>query len=364
MAPPTRNPPIYLDDNGEPTAPPSAPAPPAAAAPSTGLKPVVTNPANAAGRGVPIEQYIRAWQAQFGVAPDQAGFDTLISHLRNEGYDVKRADHNGEPSKDKLDIGNGNGLDLIGSEGTANASWAYQPYSNNGGGGGAAADIAGLGAGSLLQPFTENFSREPFKPPPDFVAPTGDQVFEDPGFKFRLDQGRQALERSAAAKGTLLTTGTLKDLDSFSQGAASQEYGNVYARRAGEYESQYGKAVDTYARDYNQALGEYGIKKDNFFTNQDRPFNKLSTLAGFGTVPSQNYAGQYGSLMMNGANQQGNYLTGAANANAAGIVGGSNAWTNAFGNLSNLGAQYASIYSNPWSRGPQQQMPWQGVPYR
>lgn len=289
---------------------------------------------------------------------DPAALRDIVTYLRTQGVNaqVDYTDSNGHTGGILV---NNQPYQLIDG---SNRWTALQPWEASGGGGGG--DLGGLGAGSLLQPFTENFSREPFKPPPDFVAPTGDQVFEDPGFKFRLDQGRQALERSAAAKGTLLTTGTLKDLDSFSQGAASQEYGNVYARRAGEYESSYGKAVDTYSRDYNQALGEYGIKQNNFYANQDRPFSKLSTLAGFGSLPPSNYASQYGSLMLNGANQQGSYLTGAANANAAGLVGGANAYTNAFGNLSNLGAQYASIYSNPWNRGPQQSSGWQGVPYR
>jgi hypothetical protein len=69
-------------------------------------------------------------------------------------------------------------------------------------------------------------------PPPDFVAPTYDEAFNDQGFQFALKEGRDALEKSAAAKGTLLTTGTLKDLDTFSQGAASQQYDKVYGRRA------------------------------------------------------------------------------------------------------------------------------------
>src|SRR5262245_16484817 len=46
-----------------------------------------------------------------------------------------------------------------------------------------------------------------------------------PGFQFRLGEGLKALERSAAARGTLLTGGTLKGLEKYAQNFASNEYG-------------------------------------------------------------------------------------------------------------------------------------------
>jgi len=52
----------------------------------------------------------------------------------------------------------------------------------------------------------------------------------DPGFKFRLGEGLQAIERSAAAKGTLLTGGTMKDLVQYGQGFASNEYSKIFDR--------------------------------------------------------------------------------------------------------------------------------------
>ena len=47
-----------------------------------------------------------------------------------------------------------------------------------------------------------------------------------PGYQFALGQGTQAIDRSAAAKGTLLSGGTLKDLTNYAQGAASSNFGN------------------------------------------------------------------------------------------------------------------------------------------
>lgn len=49
-------------------------------------------------------------------------------------------------------------------------------------------------------------------------------------YKFRLDQGNQAIQRSAAAKGMLGSGNTLAELLKYGQGEASQEYGNEIGR--------------------------------------------------------------------------------------------------------------------------------------
>ena len=51
-----------------------------------------------------------------------------------------------------------------------------------------------------------------------------------PGFQFREQQGRQAVERSGAARGLLESGAILKDLTKFGQGLASQEFGNEQQR--------------------------------------------------------------------------------------------------------------------------------------
>lgn len=53
-----------------------------------------------------------------------------------------------------------------------------------------------------------------------------------PGYQFRLDQGNQAIQRSAAARGLLQSGGTVKAIDRYSQGIASDEYNNFYNRLA------------------------------------------------------------------------------------------------------------------------------------
>lgn len=54
-----------------------------------------------------------------------------------------------------------------------------------------------------------------------------------PGYEFAYDQGLQAVDRSAAARGMSQSGAQLKALSQFGQGMANQEYGNYYNRLAG-----------------------------------------------------------------------------------------------------------------------------------
>jgi hypothetical protein len=62
--------------------------------------------------------------------------------------------------------------------------------------------------------------------------PTLAEIQMDPGYEFRRQQGEQALQRSIAAGlgGASRGGGALKSMADYSQGLASQEYGNAYNR--------------------------------------------------------------------------------------------------------------------------------------
>lgn len=65
-------------------------------------------------------------------------------------------------------------------------------------------------------------------------APEGYSGFTaTPGYDFRLNQGMDALEGSAAARGGLLTGNTLEGIQAYGQDMASREYGNYFNRLAG-----------------------------------------------------------------------------------------------------------------------------------
>jgi hypothetical protein len=55
-------------------------------------------------------------------------------------------------------------------------------------------------------------------------------ITSDPSYKWRLGQGTEALENSAAARGGLLSGNTGKALQDYGQNAASQEYSNEFGR--------------------------------------------------------------------------------------------------------------------------------------
>ncbi len=86
--------------------------------------------------------------------------------------------------------------------------------------------------------------------PPEFQRPTLQDAQNEPGFQFRQQQGNDALERSAAARGVLRTGGTLKDIVEYNQLFASQEYGHVFNRALGAYDRSYQAATGAYDRAY------------------------------------------------------------------------------------------------------------------
>ena len=139
---------------------------------------------------------------------------------------------------------------------------------------------------------------------------------EDPGYAFRLKEGQQALERSAAARGGLISGGALKAATRFGQEMGSQEYGNAY----------------------NRALTKYNADVNRESTG----YNRLAAMSGTGQTAAntigaagQNYATGAGNIAQNMASNVGEAYQGAANARASGYVGQANALTGGLGTYLN-----------------------------
>lgn len=163
-----------------------------------------------------------------------------------------------------------------------------------------------------------------------FTAPTAQQAEQTPGYQFALNQGLQALDRGAAARGSILTGGT---------GEAEQQYGQ-------------GLASQTYQQTYNNALTQYQQAYNQFQQNQANQYNRLAGLAGTGQVTAgqlgnqaQGVTNTIANLGENTANQIGNYTQNLGSANASGYAG---TFSNFGGALSNLGsyAQLSSLLNN------------------
>lgn len=116
----------------------------------------------------------------------------------------------------------------------------------------------------------------------------------DPGYEFRQQQGQQGIERSAAARGGLLSGAAVKDAMRFNQGLASDEYTNAYNR---------------------------------FQTNRSNKINPLQSLMGSG----QTATGQLANASQNYATNAGNAAMASGNARASGYMGQANALSGAIG---------------------------------
>ena len=66
------------------------------------------------------------------------------------------------------------------------------------------------------------------------------QFQADPGYGFRLSEGQKALERSAAARGGLISGGQLKAATRYGQEMASNEYTNAFNRYQQERQARLG----------------------------------------------------------------------------------------------------------------------------
>lgn len=126
-----------------------------------------------------------------------------------------------------------------------------------------------------------------------------DQFKADPGYAFRMSEGMKGLERSAAARGGLLSGATLKGIQRFGQDLGSQEYMNAFNR---------------------------------YQTERAARLQPLQSLAGVGQTTAQ----QIGQAGMQTAQNIGETQMSGAAARASGYVGGANALTGAL----NTGLNY------------------------
>lgn len=99
------------------------------------------------------------------------------------------------------------------------------------------------------------------------------QFNADPGYAFRLSEGQKAMERSAAARGGLISGGALKAATRFGQDMGSQEYTNAFNRyqteRAARLQPLQSLAGvgQTAATQIGQNAGTYGTNVGNLMTS-------------------------------------------------------------------------------------------------
>jgi hypothetical protein len=115
------------------------------------------------------------------------------------------------------------------------------------------------------------YSADPYRGA-KFAAPSYAQAQQDPGYQFRLQQGQQALQNAAAAKGMLRTGATMKGLMDYNQAAASQEYDKAYGRALGEYRMGYGQDVEANRDQFAREAQKFGMNRQAALDQYDRQF--------------------------------------------------------------------------------------------
>lgn len=135
----------------------------------------------------------------------------------------------------------------------------------------------------------------------------------DPGYQFTLQQGQNAINSSAAAKGNALSGGTIKAQTQYATGLANTTYGDAYNRY-----------LQTSQQNYNQLAGvaSLGLGATNNAANAN-----LGTAQGVANLQTQ-----------------------AGNAQAAGIVGQQNAYNGIINGVNGAANQYS--FNNSMRQSP------------
>ena len=107
------------------------------------------------------------------------------------------------------------------------------------------------------------FEYDAWQAPDEFRAPTMEEAQAAPGFQMRMEQGRKALEASAAAKGMSRSGQTYTDLMDYGQRMGELGYQDVYGRRLGEHRQRRGELERDYQTGYGTARDIYGIGRQN-----------------------------------------------------------------------------------------------------
>lgn len=344
-------------------------------------------PAPSSGGGSDNSQRVRdEYQSQFGRAPSAAELSSELENLNKYGWDTgpfggvkaqidKRATNT--PNAD----GGGNGTGL--------GNVAGGNYWGSFNGSGSVSDWFSQNGTPEFNAFTEQYTA-PTVPQgmtdtwdQTFKKPTTEDMYADPGYDARMKEGMKALQRSAAAKGTLLTGGTAKALQEYGQDYASNEYDKVFGRDLASYGTNYGTFAnektrqaanygDTYNRSMQEYLNKYNMDRTNQLDTIGTNRNNMLDQFGMATTNRQlsdmenmnafdiyntldtNYYNRLFQLSNSGVGASaglGNlgssisdYMTQLGNARAAGTVGSANAWNNSIGNIGNnfMNSYYAS----------------------
>lgn len=139
---------------------------------------------------------------------------------------------------------------------------------------------------------------------------TGQDLQNDPGYQFGLNQGTQGIERGQASRGNFLSGAAMKELTRFNEDYAGTKFNDAFNR-----------ASSTYNTNLTRRQNEWNTNLNAYNQNRNTIYNFLTGQSTMG----QNSAAQVGTNNQQTANAIGNNMMAAGNAQAAGAVAGANA---------------------------------------
>ncbi|AXI01431.1 hypothetical protein [Aquirhabdus parva] len=175
----------------------------------------------------------------------------------------------------------------------------------------------------------------------------------DPGYQFRLDQGMNGIQQSAAAGGGLMSGATLKALQNNNSNLASQEYGNAYNRYSNDQQNRFNRlfGVAQSGQGLAQNMGNMAYQNASNIANNQIGIGNAQNAGTLGAAQANangitGAAGYNAQGILGAAGAQADGILGAGNAISAGTIAGANNRSQAFANLANLAGQAAGAYAS------------------
>lgn len=165
-----------------------------------------------------------------------------------------------------------------------------------------------------------------------------------PGLQFQMNQGNQAIQNSAAARGLSQSGATMKAMDDYSQGLASTYYQQAFNNQLQSYQTNFQNALNANTAASNIGLGasgQYNQAAMNYGNlSSSNNMNAATYMGNAGLQGAEASAGigmqggvASGNLQLQGANMANNYFMQGAQGQAAGILGQGQAFSNMMSGL-------------------------------
>jgi hypothetical protein len=162
----------------------------------------------------------------------------------------------------------------------------------------------------------------------------------DPGYAWRMAQGTDAIQNSAAARGVGLSDATQKALARYGQNLASNEYQNAYSR----FQDQRNFGRGAFESDRSFGANQNQLNYENLASEANKDYLRRAGIADYGISAAGNLA----NLSTGAGEATAGIYGNMGNARAAGIIGQANYNQANLNNLSQMGMYYGM------SRQPQQ----------